>query len=386
VTNRCIRSWRAAPLWLLAIPTLLIAAAPTRGTAIFRDDFEHGLGQWTVSRAPRIRTVPSGDSAHGQVMLLEPDGDDVLALVKGSESWRGVRFEGDVLFPTNESNYLGVAYNYQRRAGRADFGVIYIKGNDSYLQANPHRDFNVSRTFYPEYTAPLTGAGAIVMGRWQRFRVEVVGTTCHFYVGDMTTPAMTFPHFEQASGAIGLQPRSVGGPVWVDNAEATPIDRLSYSGDAQPSGFIYARESLLTSWDVAGPFTATDDAIARDPEKSVGTWRPFATDARGAVVTARVTDFHAARTVAYLRTRIMSPTAGPAALVFSTVDDLALWMNGRFNWFVPRAAAAWYDFATNPKHAGQKIPIDLREGANDVVLRVRGGAYAAGGFFVRLER
>ena len=79
-------------------------------------------------------------------------------------------------------------------------------------------------------------------------------------------------------------------------------------------------------------------------------------------------------------------STGSGTLVFSTVDDLALWMNGRFNWFVPRAAAAWYDFAPNPKHAGQKIPIDLREGTNEFVLRVRGGAYAAGGFFVRLER
>jgi hypothetical protein len=352
--------------------------------ASFRDDFEHGLRQWSVSRSPRIRTVPSGDPGHGQVMLLEPDGDDVLALARGTESWPGVRFEGEVLFPTDESNYLGVAYNYQRRVDRADFGVIYIKGNDSYVQANPHRDFNVSRTFYPEYTAPLTGAAAIVTGHWQRFRVEVVGTTCHFYVGDMTLPVMTFPYFEHASGAIGLQPRSVGGPVWVDNVEATPITRLSYFGEARPSPFAYHRESLLTSWELAGPFEATNDAMARDPQQKSGAWRPFPADGRGAVVTAQVIDFHGPRTVAYLKARVVSPRAGPAALVFSTVDDLALWVNGRFHWFVPRASAAWYDFATNPHHAGQTIPVDLRQGVNDIVLRVRGGAYAAGGFFVKL--
>jgi hypothetical protein len=319
-------------------------------------------------------------------MLLEPDGDDVLAVIKGSEAWTGVRLEGEVLFPTSESNYLGVAYNLQRRGERVDFGLVYIKGNDSYLQANPHRDFGVSRTLYPEYNAPLTGARAIVTGRWQHFQVEVVDGVCHFYVGDMVTPAMTFPHFEHKTGAVGLQPRSVGGPVWVDNVTAAPLDSLSYSGEPTPSSFAYAPQSLQTTWEVAGPFASNNDAIARGEVADRTVWRPFKTDSRGAVVTSMVTDFHGPHTVAYFRTSVDAAAAGAAALRISTIDDLALWVNGRFAWFIPREAAAWFDGATNPKHAGQRIPLDLRSGVNELVLRVRGGSYATGGFFGRIEQ
>jgi hypothetical protein len=196
----------------------------------------------------------------------------------------------------------------------------------------------------------------------------------------MTTPAMAFPHFEQGQGAVGLQPRSVGGPVWVDNVVIIEIGRLSSAVDATP----HPTGGLLTSWEVAGPFAATDDALAR--AKDAGGWRPYRTDARGAVVTAAVTDFHGPRTVAYFRTAVEAAAAGPAALEFSTIDALAVWVNGRFHWFLPRAGAAWFDFADNPKHAGQKIPVDLAAGRNTIVVRVRGGSYATGGFFARLVR
>lgn len=64
-----------------------------------------------------MRVVDSRDAAHGPVMVLEPDGD-VLALVRDSDRWGSLRLEGDVRFPTDEDNYLGVAYNVQRRGSR----------------------------------------------------------------------------------------------------------------------------------------------------------------------------------------------------------------------------------------------------------------------------
>ena len=147
----------------------------------FEDDFEHGMGHWEPSTPARIRTIPSGDPAHGHVLLLEPDGDDVYALNQGDEErWTGATLEGDVRFPTTESNLLGVIYNFQRSGDRADFGAVYIKGNDSYLQANPQHDFNVSRTLYPEFHVPLTESAAIVTGKWQRFKVEVADRPVSF--------------------------------------------------------------------------------------------------------------------------------------------------------------------------------------------------------------
>lgn len=36
-------------------------------------------------------------------------------------------------------------------------------------------------------------------------------------------------------------------------------------------------------------------------------------------------------------------------------------------------------------HAGRRVRVELREGANRFLIRVRNGAFASGGFFVRLE-
>jgi hypothetical protein len=350
------------------------------GALLFSDDFANGLDRWSITGERAIGLHDSGDAAHGRVLELTPNGD-VVALIRGSDRWGPVRLEGEMLFPTDIDNYLGFVYNHGRTSGRQDFGVIYAKGNESYLQVNPHRDFNVSRTLYPELHATLTGAAAIVTGRWQRFAVEVSGSTAHVYVGDDAKPQLTFNGFERERGALGLQPRSVGGSVWVDNVTVRAIERLAYDGPPIPAA-AYDRAALLRDWQLAGPFAASDDRVARHPERA--RWTPFAVDARGAVVTGRSVDYHGTRTVAYFRTRVTAKSAADATLEISTVDDLALWVNGRFHWFIARQGAAWFDFATNKAHAGQQIPVELRAGINQLVFRVRGGVYASGGFFARV--
>ncbi len=349
------------------------------GRVLFEDDFESGLGRWQIYGRGAAQVRDSGDPKHSRVLALVPQGD-AYALIGGSEKWGGVRLEGEVLFPSEDDSYLGVVYNFRKRGERMDFGVVYIKGNGSYLQANPHRDFNVGRTLYGEYRVPLTGEAAIRVGQWQRFAVEVVGRVCHFYVGDSPIPQMTFPEFELDSGAVGLQPRSVGGDVWIDNVKVTSIERFSYQGPPQPE-VRHDPSALATGWEVLGPLARTDDEIARSSASPGLRWRPFATDARGAVVTGTVVDFHGPRTVAYFRMRVRRSAAGPAQLQLSTVDDLALWVNGRFGWFIARGNAAWFDFFRTPEHAGQSIPLDLQAGDNELVFRVRGGVYASGGFF-----
>lgn len=369
----------------IVLVALLAATVDTAPPSAFSDDFEHGLGGWDIAGVDYVRTIDSGDRHHGLVMELTPGGD-VLALPKDAPVVRpghGVRLEGDVLFPTDEDNYLGVAYNVQRAGDRSDFGVIYIKGNDGYLQANPRYDGNVGRTLYPEYRAPLRDASAITTGQWQRFAVEVIGQECHFYVGDMTTPQLTFPHFSGSAGRVGLEPRSVGGPVRVDNIRVTEITRLGYQGPARPRAFASQQGELIHQWQVIGPLPRTRDSIAQLPARQ--DWRPFETDRRGAVVSARVVDYHGNDAVAYFRTRISVPADTGGFLHFSSVDDLALWVNGHFAWFIPRGDMAWFDFWTNDTHKGQRIPVRLRQGDNDIVLRVRGGVYASGGFFARWQ-
>jgi hypothetical protein len=142
--------------------------------------------------------------------------------------------------------------------------------------------------------------------------------------------------------------------------------------------------SVARGWEVLGPLARTEDEIARSPASPWLRWRAFDTDARGAVVTGKVVDFQGAKTVAYFRTRVLRRADGPAVLRISTADDLALWVNGRFAWFIPREDEAWFDFLRNTSHAGQSIPLELLAGENELVLRVRGGVYASGGFFARV--
>ena len=350
---------------------------------VFEDTFDDAqLNGWQVTGGAAVRVVDSGDAARGGVLSLTPDGD-VLALIAGSARWGNVRIDGLVRFPDNADNYLGVASKYRERRGRADFDLVYIKGNDGYVQVNPHRDWNVSRTIYPELRADIPGKVTTSSSVWTPFRLEVTAEGSHFYVADLTTPLVTWPVAEVSTGAVGLQPRSVGAAVWVDDIRVTPIPRLSYSGPSHPPGNVYQPDKLLTSWTVAGPFPSTRDAIARRPLMH-RSWRPFAPDWRGAIVTGAVVDYHGADTVAYFRTTIASARAAQRTLMLSTVDDVAVWVNGRFAGFGGRQPLAWFDVATNPAHRGIQVPLDMRPGNNEVVVRVRGGVYASGGFFAAL--
>jgi hypothetical protein len=383
------RSWCLFSVFvLLAVSSAdgvqLVRPAGQSGTPLFVEDFEGDLSRWRLygDEAVSRRLLP--DLSHRGVLVLAPNGD-VHALITGSEAWPSIRFEGDFRFPSDTGTYLGVVYNFQQHGGRTDFGVIYIKSDGSYLQVNPHRDYNVSRTIYPEYHVPLTGAAAVRIGEWHRFRIEIIGRTCHFYVGDITMPSLTFSLYEGESGSIGLQPRSVGGAVEVDNIAVTSIARFSYDGEARPGNMTYSPDSLLTQWEAVGPLPHTDDRISRSPGTGGYPWRGFSTDERGALITGRLVDFHGPRTVAYFRTRVEAAEDADMTLHLSSVDDLAIWINGRFHWFVPRSDAAWFDFWQNPEHRGTRIPVNLKKGENDIVVRVRGGVYASGGFYARLE-
>jgi len=375
---------------LIFVVTLLSSAALSpgvsgqRGAALFADDFESGLGRWEIFGERGVSLHATSDARHDTVLELAPNGDDVAALVRGSASWPNVRVEGEMLFPSDAHSYLGLLYHHTRRGTRRDFGLVYVKGNDSYLQVNPHRDLNVSRLIYPEFHVPLDGPSAVEVGVWQRFAFEVSPRAVHVYVGDTTVPQLTFAGLELDRGEIGLQPRSVGGPVWIDNVRVAQLERLSYAGPPIPNPE-YAPGDLLTDWQAAGPFTEANDAIARSPSTADASWSPAPVDWRGAVVTARTVDFHGPRRVAYFRTSVAAREAGPAELQLSSADDLALWVNGRFAGFYARQAPAWFDFAHDPDHAGRSIPLRLAAGNNDIVLRAIGGVYASGGFFARLQ-
>jgi len=361
---------------------------------LFADDFEGDLSKWELGNASALRIVDSGDAAHGRVFEMAPADARLAALMRGSEAWRGYRVEGDVLFPENVHNYLGLVYHYRATDRRVDLGSIYIKGNNSYVRVNPRRDWNPARQMYDEYRTPLTGSDAIVIGRWQHFAAEVVGPVCHFYVGDMVVPKVTFDFYEAGRGKAGFKPRVVGGRVWLDDVRVTAIEGLSYRGPRKPDGIEYAPDEMISGWRVLGPLARAVEALERAPRPQdqgvvddgvARAWAAFETDPRGAVVTGRVTEFLGSRTVAYFHTTVEVPAGETARIEFSSIDDLALWLDGRFDGYLTRDPVAWHDAGRNPDHPPTDV-LSIGPGTHELLIRVRGGQYATGGFFARLVR
>lgn len=394
--------YKALIFFALSISILgTLTPNPAIAQVRLRDDFEGTLSGWELVGAHAIKIINTNDASHGQVMAMQPDGI-VYALVKDSEQWGAVRIEGEVFFPPEGNGYLGLIYNYTRTASRTDFGEIYLKGNGSYLRVNPWRDGNVSRLLYEEYKTPLSGDEAISINKWYKFKAEIQGSMCHFYIGNMSVPKITFRLFEHASGLVGLKPRVAGDPVWIDNIRITSIKRLSYDGPELPQ-IVYEPDSLVTEWQVIGPLEKPDTEIewTSDPAKSeivtddtTYTWKPFEVDARGAVITGQITEYMGERPVAYFRTIVESDREQEVVLHFSSVDEIALWVNNRFEGFVYRDGYmslpendwnAWYDFWKNPDHGGSRGQVQLTPGTNQLVIRVRNGQFASGGFFLRLE-
>jgi len=380
---------------------LFILTIPLTAQIRLSDNFEGDLSRWILIGDKSIKIINSNDPIHRHVMELKPNGA-VYALIKDSNKWGGIRITGELLFPDNQHNYFGLIYNYQNHGSRFDFGSIYVKGNGSYIRVNPHRDGNVSRLMYEEFKTSLTGNHKIIIKKWHKFKAEIIGPVCHFYVGDMSIPKVTFDLYEHTGGLVGFKPRVAGYPVWIDNIKVVSIKRFSYNGPNIPH-FVYEPDALITRWEFIGPLHNPVNEIEQvsDPFKSeirtrskIYSWKPFSTDPRGAVITGKITEYLGNRPVAYFRTLLESKIERSVVLHFSTLDEIGLWVNGWFSGYVYRNSYgpqgsrdwnAWFDFWKNPRHEGRKLPIKLKPGKNQVIIRVRNGQYASGGFFLHLE-
>ena len=368
---------------------------------LFEDNFEGNLSAWEINNTESIKIIDSQDPKQGKVLVLNPN-SNVSALINNSDQWGPLKVEGKMLFPKNEQNYLGFIYNYKKSSEREDFGLLYLKGNGSYIRANPWRDGNVSRLLYEEYKTNLVEDQAIKIGKWHTFKVEVFNEICHLYINDMEKPKITFGLFELKSGKIGFQPRVTGGGVWIDDIKVGSIKQLSYEGENIPN-IKYESDSLITEWDVFGPLPKPNLAIEQtvnfeDATKDINganlNWENFKTDARGALITGRITEYQGENTLAYFRTFLVAEKDKTVNLHFTTTDELTLYLNGKDvgrvyrDGYVSRENDwnAWYDFWKNPKHKGRKKKVSLKKGKNQLVVRVRNGQFASGGFFVYLEK
>ena len=180
--------------------------------------------------------------------------------------------------------------------------------------------------------------------------------------------------------------------MWIDALRATAIDGFTYQGAPIPD-LHYDTSGLVVHWEVLGPLTKfypevemrpfDPDLAIRDGDRTIR-WRSFEADPRGAVLTGRVTDHEGPRRVAYFHATVTSDRVQDAPLGLSSVDNLALWLNDQFEGFVSRDGTAWWDFRTNEDHRVDSGTLRLVKGENHLLIRVVGGTYATGGFFLSL--
>ena len=369
---------------------LFIAAISASSTAwpqhlLMEDDFESGIDQWTRLHEETVSIVrEEGTENH----VLELRSANIFppvrtkgysnARIAASDSFENVRMEGRFNFPTDGHGYLGFIYNHQASNARTDFGVVYVKSNGSYVRVSPHYDGGPSWRLYEEMKTALSGDRRIQFGRWHQFRLDVRGTLAELYIDDMDKPIVTFDHFPNTSGALGLEARpGTGEPVWVDDIRVTAIpDRSSASA--------VESQSDHCDWESNGLTDAFDSDFSKLPQLADDEWRKFDPDPRGALITAALTQTASGeKNVVYLRCDFDAGTDPlPGWLAFSSANRLDVWLNGYYRGTVAPDPYIWRDHLTNPRHPGSKLAVIPDPGVNQILIRVHDHRFAGGGFYV----
>ncbi len=398
---------------------LLLLSCKKEIKYVFNDNFENGLDNWEITCPHRVKIVESNDSIHKKVMALYPHGPAVYALIKGSEDWSNYSIEADFLFPINHHHYLGFIYNYVENGNRVDFGSIFLFGpyaadSDSEWQkiyreylytripnyepgnvilVNPHRDGNASRLLYNEFTNKLPSDSAVKVNEWHKFKAEVMGRKCHFYIDNMQIPKITFDYFEFSKGKTGFKPRLSGSEVWIDNIKVFPINEFSYIGENIPKNIVYKPDDLITKWDYLGPFYHRHDEAATDFNKNQKYtdsgieygWNTIKADERGCILVGKITRESLGQDLVYFHHSLYSEADQNAKIKFSSTIPLVIWVNNMFYDKVENMHSIWYDFNYNQDHKGNEKEIQLNKGNNDIIILVYGGRYGGDGFYASIE-
>ncbi len=380
-----------ARVLLLLILTMAIKVEAVWGAELaFAEDFEQGLSRWEplAEDAAQI-TVESGTG--NSVLQLQPRADDFSHITAKMAPSNQVTLRGKFLFPSQGDGYLGFVYNYQRTAGRTDFGCIYVKSNGSYLRVSPHYDGNPSWRLHEDLRVDLVGDRAIQVGQWYPFKLKVMGQRAALFISDMDEPLIEFAGLIPAQGVVGFEARPGRGEmVWIDDVviETGPILSAqpgSASSPLAPPIEASPKQASSLKWK-ALPARAVDPGAADQlPTLAEGSWTLVPVDQRGLVLTAMQTQYVSGdHHQLLLRTQFdAGKDPGRQWLAFSSANRIDVWLNGFYRGSVAPERFVWADHVRNPEHAGTRLPMDPQPGLNELVLRVFGDRFAGGGFYAQ---
>lgn len=351
-----------------------------------KENFENGLSNWTVNSKKHVEIVKeAGKNNHVlQLTPMNKRGARTDTLYKPSRSWKNISMTGRFLFPDEGDGYLGFIYHHREGKQRTDYGVLYVKSNGSYVRASPHYDGNPSWRLYEELRKDLSGKRKIRVGQWHQFKFEVVAGTASLFIDNMQRSVLDFDMFNNEFGAIGFEARpGRGEKVWIDDLQIQlanlPVSSINLKS--------ISHDSNLT-WQVQGPFSESQNKGNSAPQLKEEDWRTVEPDKRGLINTGRLTQSDSGKnSILYLRTQfqVLSESDKPSWIAFSSANNLDVWFRGYFRGTVGSERFVWSDFLSNPNYPGARLSLIPKKGQNDIILKVYGDKFAAGGFFAALE-
>ena len=211
------------------------------------------------------------------------------------------------------------------------------------------------------------------------WRMEAVrhrgdGSTAHVYIGDTATPQLTFSALELDRGASGCSHvRSVDRSGLTTSVSARSSACPTPARPFRPG--LHAR-CVVTDWQVAVPSrTATMRWPGRAQARPAGAPSRLTAAALSSPVGSSTTTARTPWRTPHHRAGGLAPVNGTLPVDGRRLRRVA---ERRLPGIRRRQDAAWFDFTTNQEHRPRRVRLDLVPGANDIVIRVRGGVYASG--------
>ncbi len=261
-----------------------------------------------------------------------------------------------------------------RRQGNESGEIVYLRGNpdcpaaDDCIQYAPITHGLMQWDIYSdkEGQAPIEPAG------WNHVRLLVGGEKMLVYVNHEAEPSLVVPKLQglTADGGIAFK-----GPAIYANLVIRPGSPSALADVHQAS----PDPGTVTAWLAAPPAAlAVDHPIPAAAIPQPDAWRPITAEPTGLVNLSRAFDVRQAPTtsVGWLKTVVIASAPARRTIRIGWARQVSLFLNGRLvfsgdNPYYPSDRRLSPNGRLEPDNAS--IPLDLRQGRNDIVLAIGNG-------------
>ncbi len=261
-----------------------------------------------------------------------------------------------------------------RRHGNEAGEIVYLRGNpdcpvaDDCIQYAPITHGLMQWDIYSdqEGPAPIAPTG------WNHVRLLISGEKMLVYVNHQVEPSLVVPKLQglTADGGIALK-----GPAIFANLVIRPGSPPALATVHQPS----PDPRAVTAWLAAPPGALTvDRPIPASAVPRPDAWRPIAAEPDGLVNLSRTFGVGQApsTSVGWLKTVVTASAPTRRTIRIGWVRQLSVFLNGRLvfsgdNPYYPADRRLSPNGRLEADNAS--IPLDLRQGRNDIVLAVGNG-------------